>query len=133
MLATKEKSDFRNFHEEYEYCRGILKAIFYFSTTVNDSIRLPTIKELVHKELVGAIVEYVTEKESKFLSEGMMLPHGTDKAGKIIYNWHHDADLEDHMWDHLQKQIKNAKQRLPKRIEQILIPSLEPHYERDEM
>lgn len=112
MSATQTTKEW---HEEIEYQEHVLSALLYFSTTCSDSIRLPTIKKLVHKEIADAIIEYATG----------------NKKRELLYD--EDGGLEHYTWLNYEKQMKNAARKLPGGLEKTFAELLEAKYDRDEM
>ncbi|MBI2040534.1 MAG: hypothetical protein HYT16_00345 [DPANN group archaeon] len=105
---------FQERSKEMDYERGILSAVLYFSTTCSDSIKLPTIDELVRGEIVDAIAEYTT---------------GHKQHHKL---WRGE-DLEHRMWLRGEEQTAPVKRKLPDKLENAFAKLLESTYERDEM
>ncbi len=109
---SKIGSDFKKECRESKYRRDILETLLYYSTTTKN-IMLPTIEELVHREIIDGVVEYITGEESK-------------------YQPYHDINLEKYMWDYFQKNLPNAKNKLEPKLENAFVKMLEPHWKSDE-
>ena len=99
------------FLEEARYELNIVKTMLYFSTR-DESIELPTIEELVHSEIIHAVVDYETGKESIYQP-----PRG-------------DYKLEKEMWEYFKREVPQNG-RLPLKIHNALTHILEATWERD--
>lgn len=118
-------------HTEFDYRKGILEAIVYFSGADGDK-RLPTCHNVMHREICDAIVEYLTGKESTYEPSGYNLPSGEGPDGKTKYTWHPGLQTERDMWDYLQEAIAKSGDKLNPRVKEALATMLKPKWKTDE-
>jgi|SRR3989344_527462 len=107
-----ETQTFQEEYKEMQYQQQILSAVLYFSTTCSDSIKLPTIDELVRGEIIDAIAEYKT---------GNKQPHELLRG----------EDLEHYVWLR-SKKTTLEKRKLPDKLENAFAELLKSTYERDD-